>query len=165
MPLQTLASEPGSSRGRGTPEFKVALAVLGILLLTSVHHVWGAYVFDTPFRLHIVFVAIPAAAVIVGLLYLAANGSRRMAMAARWAAIAATALLPIVLIGIYEGGYNHVLKNAEYFLSGAEAARARFPAPTYEMPSDLFFEASGAMQFAAAILAIRELWRYVRAPR
>ena len=154
---------PAGTKAGKTAEFRVGIAVLAILLLTSVHHVWGAYVFDTPFRLHIVFVAIPAAAAIIGVLYLAATRTGAIGTMARWTAIAATALLPIALIGIYEGGYNHILKNLEYFLAGADAARARFPSPTYEMPSDLFFEASGALQFPAAMLASRELLRLIRA--
>src|SRR3546814_15643418 len=43
----------------------------------------------------------------------------------------------IALIGVYEGIYNHLLKNILFF-SGADRSliASLFPAPKYEMPND-----------------------------
>lgn len=165
MSTQLISGAPVAQNKLRVAEFRAGAAALFILLLTSVHHVWGAYVFDTPWRLHTVFVSIPVAAAIVGLLYLAGVGNSRNARLARWIAIAVIAAFPIIAIGFYEGGYNHVLKNVLFFLGGEGAARATFSSSMYEMPSDIFFEATGVLQFPATIFASRQLWRLVRAMR
>jgi peroxiredoxin len=68
-------------------------------------------------------------------------------------------LFPVGAIGLYEGGYNHVLKNLTYFIGGEAQARALFPPPLYEMPRDVFFEATGVAQLplsiAPALLTLR----------
>jgi len=61
-------------------------------------------------------------------------------------------LFPVAAIGVYEGGYNHVLKSLVYFIRGEGAARALFPPPLYEMPHDHFFEATGIAQFPLSIV-------------
>jgi hypothetical protein len=136
----------------------------GILLLTSIHHVYGAYVYATPWRVHIVVPAIAAAAVIA-----AAAGVFRRYRASSAATIAfavlcvVTLVFPFAMIGLFEGGYNHVLKDLLYFGGApAEQMQRLFPPPTYEMPSDAFFELTGIAQLPAGVAGIRHLWRLVR---
>jgi hypothetical protein len=51
------------------------------------------------------------------------------------------------MIGIFEGLYNHVLKNIFFFVSASkQTLQSLFPAPTYEMPNDLIFEITGGAQ-------------------
>lgn len=121
----------------------LALAATAQLILTSVHHVHGALAFDTPWRLHILYLAVPVLAVIWALLRLPEGRGRRRARAAALVAL----LFPAAMIGVYEGGYNHVLKNLIYFAAGETAARHLFPAPLHEMPTDLPFELTGIAQF------------------
>jgi peroxiredoxin len=104
----------------------------------------------------VVYFAALLAIAIVAALWLAS--SRRDSLGgARLAAVAILAL-PVAGIGFYEGGYNHVLKNLVYFAFGRAQAVAIFPAPTYEMPNDLFFELTGVAQFPLSIMtAIRTL--------
>ena len=59
------------------------------------------------------------------------------------------------MIGLFEGGYNHVLKNFIYFLFGENEARAVFASQMYEMPTDFLFEATGVAQFPAAVVTAR----------
>ena len=165
MSTQLISGAPVAQNELRSAEFRAGAAALFILLLTSVHHAWGAYVFDTPFRLHIVFISIPFAALIVGLLYVAGTGQSRAATIARWAAVLTIAAFPILAIGFYEGGYNHVVKNLIFFIAGEGPAREAFSSEMYEMPSDFFFEATGVMQLPAAVYASVLLWRLVRAMR
>ncbi|MGE0499962.1 MAG: hypothetical protein AB7I79_11960 [Rhizobiaceae bacterium] len=144
-----------------SPEFAAGASADFVLGLTSLHHVWGAAVYDTPWRLHIVFISVPAAAAIAALLYASARRGRWSATA-RWLAIIVIVAFPIAMIGFWEGGWNHLVKNLTFFARGAAAARALFPPPTHEMPSDLIFEVIGVMQFVAALVALRALWSLVR---
>jgi hypothetical protein len=70
---------------------------------------------------------------------------------------------PFAMIGLFEGGYNHVLKNVLYF-GGAtrDLLQALFPAPTYELPNNLLFELSGIAQFPPAVAGIGHLIAMVR---
>src|SRR5215813_352913 len=53
-------------------------------------------------------------------------------------------LIPVIGIGLFEGGYNHVLKDLLYFSGASDTLMTRlFPPPTYEMPGDAFFEITG----------------------
>lgn len=165
MSTQLISGAPMSRNELRSAEFRAGAAALFIFLLTSVHHAWGAYVFDTPFRLHIVFVSIPFAALIIGLLYVAATGRPRAAAIARWAAVVSIAVFPILAIGFYEGGFNHVVKNLVFFIGGEGAARETFSSSMYEMPSDVFFEVTGVLQLPAAVYASVQLVRLVRAMR
>ncbi|EHK58262.1 hypothetical protein, partial [Allomesorhizobium alhagi] len=54
-------------------QWRAGGAALLLLVLTAVHHAYGAYAFSTPWRLHIVYIAAPVAAAIAAALYL---GSR-----------------------------------------------------------------------------------------
>lgn len=129
-------------------------STIAILGLTAVHHIDGAIVYHTPWRLHVAVAAPLVALAILGALY--AGGSRRGTRAgAAWTRIAGGLILiiPVGLIGLIEGAYNHLAKVLIYFALGGPTARSVFPAPTYEMPSNLFFEATGIAQFPLALVA------------
>jgi len=132
--------------------FRAGGAALALLALTSIHHAYGAFTFGTPWRLHILAIAVPVVIAIVVALHCSAVRPSRVA-GPRLAVFAAGLILafPVGVIGIYEGGYNHVLKNLVYFIGGEAQARALFPSPLYEMPRDVFFEATGIAQFPLAI--------------
>ena len=132
----------------------VGLAAVSVLALTVVHHVYGAMLYHTPWRLHVAVAAPIAGLAIVRALYL--GGSRRgTPSGARWTwiAVAMVLILPVGLIGLVEGGYNHLVKNLVYLGWGETVARTLFPPPAYEMPHDLLFEASGIAQLPLALVA------------
>lgn len=140
-----------------------------VLLLTSVHHAWGAFVFDTPWRLDILYLVVPSALAILGALWLGCR-TRRHALTRFlfWTAAVAILIVPVSLIGVLEGGYNHVVKNAVYFAFGEQQAWQLFPAQFYaegevEMPSDLVFELTGVTQFPLGILAGLAAINFLRA--
>lgn len=136
------------------------------MILTSVHHAYGAFIYDTPWRLHVVV----ACAVVVPMMFasLAAlrHRSRRGApdTLAFWSFVLITFVLPVAGIGIFEGVYNHVAKNLLYIGGAAPAIMGvLFPPGIYELPNDVFFEATGVLQILPALAAGRLLVRMVRA--
>ena len=132
---------------------RAGAAALAVLALTSIHHAYGAYAFATPWRLHILAIAAPVAiAIIAAFHYRAAMPERPAGRFLTTLAALLILLVPVAAIGIYEGGYNHVLKNLVYFIRGETAARTLFPPPLYEMPQDFIFEATGLAQFPLSIV-------------
>ncbi|XYH97186.1 hypothetical protein ACMHYB_57040 [Sorangium sp. So ce1128] len=140
---------------------KAALAGVAVMVMTAVHHAIGAVVYRTPWRLHIAFLSVPTIAVILGAL--AVHRRRAGAPAGRASfvvLVAALALVPIAWIGAFEGVYNHVLKDALYFLApGSPALLRLFPPPVYEMPDDALFEITGVLQVLPAWVAATALAR------
>ncbi len=128
---------------------------LAVLILTSVHHAYGAYIYDSPWRLHIVPIAALAAALIVGarvVLRRASTGAT--GTIAFWVFSLVTLIVPVVVIGLFEGGYNHAAKDLLYFGgASSEVMQALFPPPAYELPDDFFFEVTGLLQFVLAVVA------------
>jgi hypothetical protein len=83
-------------------------------------------------------------------------------MFALWLFAAAAFVFPFAMIGLFEGGYNHALKNALYFGGASpELLAALFPPPTYELPDNVLFEASGVAQLVLAVPGIRQLYKLV----
>lgn len=79
--------------------------------------------------------------------------------------IALTLGLAVGMFGLFEGGYNHGVKLLLFFGGASpETMQRLFPPPTYEMPSDAFFETTGVLQFVAALMAARAI-RAVMAQR
>lgn len=133
---------------------QAGLAAFAVLALTAFHHAYGAIAYDTPWRFHVAIVAPIIGFAIVRALYL--GGSRRGTPSGMmWTRVAAVLILifPVGLIGLVEGGYNHLVKNLVYFVSGAQTAHALFPPPAYELPDNLLFEATGLVQFLLALVA------------
>jgi hypothetical protein len=125
-----------------------------VAALTTVHHVYGAIVYQTPSRYHAVFLAGGALVVMLGALSVAQRrGRTRLGQAAWWTFFGVTAVVFVLLFGAFEGAYNHLLKNA-LWLAGlpVRALRVLFPAPTYELPNDLFFELTGIAQVLPAAM-------------
>ncbi|HET7187890.1 MAG TPA: hypothetical protein VFI52_07035 [Gemmatimonadaceae bacterium] len=141
-------------------------ALIG-LSLTAVHHAYGAYVYRTPWRYHVLLIAIPAAALIVGSQAVVRADPRGMKGAiARWTFLVTTVVVPVLSFGVFEGLYNHVVKNALYFTGTATTMMMRlFPPPSYEMPNNLFFEITGMLQVVPAALIVRHLVRMIRVHR
>lgn len=134
--------------------FRAGAAAILTLVLTSVHHAYGAVIYGTPWRLHILHFAIPAGVALVVLLLVgSARRNKPSGRLSTWAAVAIILVFPVAMIGLYEGAYNHALKNIVYFGLGEGLARAVFPPPTYEMPNDLVFELTGIAQFPLSIVS------------
>lgn len=145
------------------PYLRAGAAALAVLLLTSAHHIYGAVIYDTPWRSHIAQISAPVGAAITLAYYLGwlRRGSK-LGLAATWTGSLIALAFPVAAIGIYEGGFNHVVKNAVYFGLGEDAARTLFPGAAYEMPNNFIFEATGVAQFPLAVLTAVLVVRLLR---
>ncbi len=142
------------------PVLNAALATLG---LTTIHHVYGGLVYGTPWRLHgsAVAIAIGAALIVLSILY---NGTHRKVFG--YVLGAAVLLMPVLGTGLFEGGYNHLLKNVLFAVGAPRDLMLRmFPPPTYELPNDAFFEVTGIAQIIPAAFAALASIRFLRALR
>ncbi|MDN5870658.1 MAG: hypothetical protein L0H73_08080 [Nitrococcus sp.] len=147
---------------------KTLLAAIVLLALTVVHHLYGAAIYDTPWRHHVALIAIPIVLVLI-----LAYGIHRwrpssfLGRSFMWVFILVTLLVPVAWIGLFEGGYNHLVKNALFFAGVPRATFDRlFPPPTYELPNDFWFEVTGAVQFFIGLYVLYclvGLWKDWRA--
>ena len=146
---------------------RATLASLGICAVTTVHHVYGAYLYNTPWRLHAALISTLATALIaVCLRLLRRHANNRIGVAASCTFVTVTFLVPFLGFGLFEGVYNHALKIALYFAHTSPVLMARlFPPPTYEMPNDAFFEVTGVMQVIPGIVTGYYLYRFVQGPK
>jgi len=129
---------------------KKRLIVYNIILLiaTTVHHVYGGVIYQTSWRITGSLVGI-VYCVLVALLIIYSDNNNLFRVLA-----ITLSLMWLLAIGIYEGGYNHVVKNL-LFLSGASAGTLeRFFPPEfgYKIPDNLFFEITGVLQFVIVLL-------------
>jgi hypothetical protein len=138
------------------------IGALATFALTSAHHSYGAVRYATPWRHHATIAAVLSGAALVAL-YLVHRRLPPAARAARlagWLFAAVVLVHAVLLIGLFEGVYNHVLKDALWLGGAPDALLVRlFPPPTYELPNDLLFEASGVLQVIPAWWALRAISR------
>lgn len=133
---------------------RMVLGGLAVSLLTSLHHYYGAYLYKTPWRRHAAPISgLATAAAFGSLLVLRRRTTSRADAIAFWILTADTLVVHVGGFGVFEGGYNHVLKDVLY-LGGASPALLRrlFPAPRYELPDDAFFEVTGVLQVVPAAI-------------
>jgi hypothetical protein len=82
---------------------------------------------------------------------------------AAWVFTVDTLVIHIAGYGLFEGGYNHVLKDLLYFGGASpELMHRLFPPPAYELPNDVFFEVTGVLQVVPAVIAAYYLYRFVQ---
>lgn len=142
------------------------LATTLVFLLTSFHHYYGAIVFDTAWRTHILFYGGTILLICFLFMFLYTLNRKKVF---RWLYVILGLLFFGLVIGLFEGFYNHLVKDILFF-SGMELETWRrfFPAPTYEIPNDLIFEATGILQFFMVLVQIyyvRKTFRYNSNPQ
>ena len=126
---------------------KITAYSVALMIITSIHHVYGAIVYHTPWRLHVLMVSIPVVILTLVLYRRLRKEEPHLKSLSYWAFLLITLIPSAGLIGIYEGLYNHILKNLLFF-GGAKSdlLQQLFPAPTYEMPNNVIFEITGVIQ-------------------
>jgi hypothetical protein len=132
------------------------------MALTSVHHLSGAIVYKTPWRAHVLFMSIPIIITVILTRFIqkTGNSAYKFLLWLYWVIILCTSVL---LIGIFEGLYNHVLKNILFFSGFPEATLYKiYPPGAYEMPNDFFFEATEMMQGTIAVFLIVYFIKFTR---
>ncbi|MFJ6687094.1 hypothetical protein [Streptomyces werraensis] len=121
--------------------------------ITTVHHVRGAAIFDTPGRYHSILVALILLVVssIAYFLARAATGTR--SIIAWWVFWTITLLGFVVVFGVVEGFTTHVI---------IPILRQGYPS---DEPFDFVFEATGILHVAPAVIAAVLLLRLARVRR
>lgn len=136
----------------------------GVLVVTTVHHVYGAELYQTPDRYHAVVIAAVAFLLMVAGVGAWRRWRGRLAGQSGWWLSWTVALtVPVLLFGLVEGFYNHVTKVSLWALGVSDAGLRRlFPEPTFELPNDFLFEATGILHVVPAGLAGYYLARMLR---
>lgn len=136
------------------------------MITTSLHHIYGAYIYDTPERLHVLAISIP----VMIITYIFDRYFRNKTFPYK---IVPTILYSIVilipsliLIGIFEGIYNHVVKNILFFANVPESVIRQDFYGSYEQelleaPNDFIFELTGVAQGVLAVLLAIQLHRFI----
>ncbi len=140
---------------------KVTVYSVLLMVLTSIHHVWGAIIYHTPWRLHVLLLSIPVASLTLLLGYFCSKTTPPKWIFLCYCLI--TLLASILLIGVFEGIYNHILKNCFFFAGlSIDVMKKLYPEGTYEMPDNLIFELTGVLQGVVAIPLIRYFIQLLR---
>ena len=135
-------------------ESKALWWAIASMALTTVHHLYGAIIYHTPWRHHAALVATGTVLLSVASFRVHRSmASRRAGKIAFWIFVILSMLIAVLGVGVFEGGYNHTLKNILYFTTHDAALMQRlFPSPTYEMPNDAFFEITGVLQLPLGLV-------------
>jgi hypothetical protein len=130
-----------------------------LLLTTCIHHIYGAIIYNTPWRLHVIFFAVPVMIAVWVLGYFYTRNPGRIL----WVSyLLAVLLFPVLMIGLYEGVYNHLIKNIVFpFTGNSSFFKLLFPPPAYEAPNDLLFELTGILQALILYPLIRHFRKLV----
>lgn len=115
--------------------------------ITSIHHIYGAFVYNTPWRLHVLAISIPVIIFSLIISRFLTTSQSNLNRLLQWIFWLAVLIFSVVLIGAYEGVYNHAFKNLVHFTGVSDSLqRQLFPPPKYVMPNNLIFELTGIMQ-------------------
>jgi len=149
---------------------RIHLASIAVLLTTIVHHIYGGIIYNTPERFDVVFIAAPAIVIqIIALVVYKKNREATVGKIASGFFFLVSLGIAIVLFGIVEGGYNHLVKIVLYFGGASPALLDRlYSSPIYVMPDDFIFEVTGVAQFfigAYVAFSVAKLWKEYRVER
>lgn len=148
----------------GTTEVtKVTRYSIALMAITSIHHAYGAYIYSTPWRLHVLMLSIPVIVVTMLLHRRLQKKEDNRRRAIYWIYWIVTLVPSIIFIGLFEGVYNHFLKNV-LFLGGLrhDILLQLFPPPTYELPNDFLFEITGILQAVVFVPLVIHFMRLTR---
>src|SRR5262249_34861805 len=145
---------------------RVLMSSLGVFVVTSIHHAYGAYIYNTPWRLHAVAASAVTVILMAGLLKVFRSSPGTLLGKSAGICFLALGIIVIFLgFGIFEGGYNHVVKDVLYFSISPELTRRLYPPYVYELPNDFLFEVTGILQIVPGVatgyylfLLARDIW-------
>jgi len=130
-----------------------AIATLGV---TAAHHVYGGVRYATPWRIHGAVFALAVAAVLLALFAAYRRAAGPPGRRAGWALAILAVLVPVLATGVFEGFYNHLIKDLLFVVGLPHGAWLRlFPPSAYVLPDDAWFELTGIAQvIPAAVTAV-----------
>jgi hypothetical protein len=126
---------------------------VGTMIMTLVHHLYGAIIYDEPFRLHVAMFAVPVILLLVSSYAGYKNVPNvRLKKIFLSTFLVSSLLFSVVAIGLYEGGYNHGVKNIMYFTGISTEILDKMYPSVYELPNDFVFELTGIAQFVMGLM-------------
>lgn len=138
----------------------VSLSILAVYVTTSAHHLYGAWLYETPWRNHIAYQGFTW--LIVSYLILLPTLKWSFTWI-KWIFVLFAGFFFVGAIGFYEGFYNHVLKNILYFGGVERGVLLRmYPPPKYELPDDFLFELSGVFTFFVSLWCLSTMIKFLR---
>lgn len=148
---------------------RVLASTVAVFVVTTIHHGYGAYHYHTPWRLHAAAISGAATLLMAGLLILFRSRSVIIHSLARCGFMVLALIVPFLAFGVFEGGYNHALKDLLYLLNASPKLTLRmFPPKLYELPNDAFFEVTGVLQIVPGVLTgyyLLDIVRHIRRTR
>jgi hypothetical protein len=115
---------------------RATLGSVAICAVTTVHHVYGAHIYHTPWRFHAAVISALATTLIAApFLLLRRYSNDGIGVLASWTFMTVTFFVPVLGFGVFEGVYNHVLKVALYSVRTSPVLMARlFPRQPTKCP-------------------------------
>lgn len=139
---------------------RTSLCSNALMVLTSIHHVYGAVIYSTPWRMHVIFLSAPVLVVTMILEYLLKRSDNRFLF---WLYSFVILVPSLGFIGLFEGIYNHILKDIMFYSGFSEETMlSMFPPPMYEMPNDFLFEFTGVLQGVVCALLTVAFFKLIR---
>jgi hypothetical protein len=138
---------------------RAALAMGLAYALTTVHHIYGGLVDAAPIRLRVpIIMAIPTVIAVGSLHRYRKTGSR----AALITAGSVGSLAWVVLSGLLHGGYAHAYKDVLFLLNGPSRLYHPLNPSEHYPPDNLFFEITGVLETATALLVAFSMYRVIQ---
>lgn len=138
---------------------RAALAMGLAYALTTVHHIYGGLVDAAPIRLRVpIIMAIPTVIAVGSLYRYRKTGSR----AALITAGTVGTLAWVVLSGLLHGGYAHAYKDVLFLLNGPSRLYHPLNPSEHYPPDNLFFEITGVLETATALLVAFSMYRVIQ---
>ena len=123
------------------------IAAFAELALTAFHHVYGGVIYESAWRINGQILGV------IALILLLVGYWRRSSVWWGRTFVLTAGLVVGGVIGWFEGGYNHVLKDALY-ASGVDRdlLSRMYPAPFYVPPGNVVFEVTGVLQWGIGVI-------------
>jgi len=128
-----------------------------VFALTGFHHYYGSLVYGTPWRAHIVLIGGATLLLCIFLVWIYRRYRKKLWLNSY---LVIASIMFGLIIGLFEGFYNHTIKDILYF-SGLNVAtwRSLFPPPAYEVPDNILFETTGILQLLIGLVQLYFLHR------
>jgi hypothetical protein len=137
-----------------------------IWVTTLVHHIYGALIYNSVWRIYFPLFVFPVILILTLFLQYLFLSKKRKSFKITF--ILFVAFFWILLVGIIEGGYGHLLKNILNWLAYPKAKLETMFPPEFgnqsffEQPNDWFFEISGISQLILGIFILYYLTKLTK---
>lgn len=138
-----------------------ALTIVAVYALTTIHHIFGGLVDNADDRL--VIPAILAPLVVIALVSLYAL--RRTGSVGALITFGVVALLWVLLLGLFHGGYAHLYKDIVFLVDGPPSLYYPLNPSEHYPPDNVFFEVTGVLDVVAAAFVAYTTMRLISAWR